>query len=218
MMKRADRLRLLWHAVTGDNNARSLLWWKLLRPDRLLYQHPLQQKDVVYDVGGFRGDWTCRMLSTYSCRYHVFEPHPEAFAKLMQRFASQPQVNLHEFALGGSNGFVSLSCAEEGSSIVSDRGESSIEVKLVDIREHLRNERHPVALMKLNIEGAEFDFLEALLWSDECNLVGDFLVQFHAGSPQAEKRYRSISQKLRETHSCVWRYPFLWELWRRSKW
>jgi FkbM family methyltransferase len=157
------------------------------------------------------------MLSKYSCQYHIFEPHPDAFAKLMKRFADLPEVNLHEFALGGANGIVPLSCAEEGSSIISGRGANSIKVELIDVCERLRNERHPVALMKLNIEGAEFDLLEALLWSDARDLAGDLLVQFHAGSPEAEKRYRSIALKLRETHHCVWRYPFLWELWRRIK-
>ena len=215
-MKNVDRLHLFWRAVTGDENARSLLWWTLLRPDHLLYQHTLRQQDLVYDVGGFRGDWTSKMISIHSCHYHIFEPHPEAFAKLMKRFTDRPEVKLHEFALGGANGFVSLSCAEEGSSIVSDRGANSIKVELIDVCEHLRNEKHQVALMKLNIEGAEFDLLEALLWSDARVFVGDFLVQFHAGSPEAERRYQRIALKLRETHRCVWRYPFLWELWRRS--
>jgi FkbM family methyltransferase len=216
-MKSVDKIRLFRDAITGDENARSLFRWKILRRDALLYRHSLQEEDLVYDVGGYHGDWTCRMLSLYPSQYRIFEPHPEAFSKLTERFPGRPEVSLHEFALGGANGLVSLSCAEEGSSIVSDRGAGSIKIRLIDVCEQLRNERHPVALIKLNIEGAEFDLLETLLWSDALNLAGDLLVQFHSGAPRAEARYLKIAEKLRETHHCVWRYPFLWELWRRIK-
>jgi len=214
-MKNSDKLRLILNAVTGNSNARSLLMWKLRQSEKLLYEHTLKPRSLVYDVGGYLGSWTSEMLLKYPCEYHVFEPHPQAFSKLMERFAGCPEVHLHQFALGGTNGSVLLSSAAEASSIVSNRGVDSVEVKLVDVRQHLLDERRSVALMKLNIEGAEFEFLEALLSSDARDLAGDFLVQFHAGSPKVEKRYRGIAQKLGETHRCVWRYAFLWELWRR---
>jgi FkbM family methyltransferase len=215
-MKNADRLRLLFRAITGDDNARSLLRWRLLRLDRLLFEHHLQRDDLVYDVGGYRGDWTCGMLGKYPCEYHIFEPHPEAFRQLSGRFAGHDDVSLHEFAIGGANGFVSLSSAAEGSSIVSRRSDDSIQVRLVDVCQHLSNQGRQVALMKLNIEGAEFELLEKLLWSDVLDNSGDFLIQFHLGTTDARSRYRKIADKLRETHRCLWRYPFLWELWRRN--
>jgi FkbM family methyltransferase len=214
-MKNRDRLFLILNAMTGDSNARSLLMWKLRQSDTLLYKHTLQTNALVYDVGGYLGGWTSGMLSKYSCEYHVFEPHPEAFSQLVARFAGRPEVNLHQFALGSANGSVLLSSAEEGSSIVSNRASDAVEVKLVDVRHHLNQKRRKVALMKLNIEGAEFDLLEALLWSNARDLVDDILVQFHAGCHQSEKRYGSIAKKLRETHRCMWRYAFLWELWQR---
>lgn len=215
-MKHSDKLRLVFAALSGDTNARSLLRWKLLRPDRLLYDHPLREGLLVYDVGGYRGDWTAGMLARYSCEYHVFEPHPEAFRGLTKRFADLPSVKLHHFALGRGSGLVSLSSAAEGSSIISHRDAGSIEVRLVDACGHLRSEGRPVALMKLNIEGAEFDLLEELLWSDVRDSAGDFLVQFHKGPRDAKSRYERIARKLLETHRCIWRYPFLWELWRRN--
>lgn len=214
-MKNSDKLRLFFRAIAGNDNARSLLLWRLLRLDRLLFEHRLQQGDLVYDVGGYRGDWTGAMLGKYPCKYHVFEPHPEAFRNLAQRFASHPDVTLHEFALGGANGLVSLSSAAEGSSIVSHRSDESIQVKVVDVCHQLSNQGRQAALMKLNIEGAEFELLEKLLWSDVVDNSGDFLIQFHLGTPDAKSRYRNIADKLRETHRCIWRYPFLWEFWQR---
>jgi FkbM family methyltransferase len=214
-MKNSNRLRLFWHAATGDENARSVLRWKLFRADHLLHEHVLQRNSIVYDVGGYKGDWTWAMQKKYSCEFHVFEPHPEFFKYLSTRFLGLGGIKLHEVALGGESGSVSLSSAAEGSSIVTRRGLDAVEVKLVDVCQHLREDGRPVALIKLNIEGAEYDLLEQLLWSEESILAGDFLVQFHAGPPNAKQRYEKIARKLAETHRCAWRYAFLWELWRR---
>lgn len=214
-MSPREKIRLIFLAVAGDANARSLLRWRLSNPDHLLYDHPLEGGGLVYDVGGYRGDWTAGMLARHDCEYHVFEPHPEAFAGLRTRFAGNPAVHLHQFALGRGSGMVSLSSDEEGSSIVAERGGASLEVRLVDARAHLERDGRRVDLMKLNIEGAEFDLLEELLWSASGEQVDALLVQFHQGAPDALPRYRRIAEKLARTHDCVWRYPFLWELWRR---
>jgi FkbM family methyltransferase len=212
-MKNSDRLRLLFRAIAGDDNARSLLRWRLLRLDRLLFEHRLQRDELVYDVGGYRGDWAWGMLGRYSCEYHVFEPHPEAFRKLSERFAGHADVTLHEFALGGANGCASLSSAAEGSSIVSHRSDDSIQVRLVDICQHLSNQGRQVALMKLNIEGSEYGLLEKLLQSEMRHRVQSMLIQFHLQGPDSLARYASIAASLAETHRLSWRYPFLWELW-----
>lgn len=214
-MKNYERLQLIFNALSGDRNARSVLRWKFFRADYLLYNHVLQRNALVYDVGGYKGDWTWVMQGKYFCEFHVFEPHPESFKQLSTRFVGFEGVKLHEVALGGESGRASLSSAAESSSIVTRSGIDAVQVKLVDICQHLRDDGRSVALIKLNIEGAEYGLLEQLLWSEESILAEDFLVQFHAGPPNAKQRYEKIAKKLAETHCCVWRYAFLWELWRR---
>lgn len=209
-----QKISLILLALGGNANARSLIRWRLGRCDRLLHDHAVAPGSVIYDVGGYLGDWTAGMLAKHPCEYHVFEPHPEAFTELQSRFAGRPEVHLHEFALGRGNGRVALSSDEEGSSIVSPREGQTLEVRLVDACEFLREHGCRVALMKLNIEGAEYELLESLFWSDLRDRVGSLLVQFHSGTPDAMARYGAIEHKLRETHELAWRYPFLWELWR----
>lgn len=215
-MSPKDKLLLVLRAAAGDPNARSLMRWKLTGADRRLHAHPLREDSLVYDVGGYLGDWTAAMLAKNPCEYHVFEPHPTAFGRLVERFSGNPAVHLHPFALGRGNGSVFLTSEAEGSSILPGQTGGSIEVRLVDICDHLSQDGRRVDLMKLNIEGAEFDLLETLLWSDLRDRVGAFLIQFHRGAPDASVRYRRIAEKLAETHRCVWCYPFLWELWRQK--
>lgn len=209
-----QKFSLILLSLGGDANACSLIRWRLGRCDHLLYDHALAPGSVIYDVGGYRGDWTAGILAKHSCECHVFEPHPEAFKGLQSRFAGRPGVHLHEFALGRDNGRVALSSDEEGSSIVSPREGQTLEVQLVDVCEFLGEHGCRVALMKLNIEGAEYELLENLLWSSLRDRVGSLLIQFHSGAPDAMERYDAIEHELRKTHALAWRYPFLWELWR----
>jgi FkbM family methyltransferase len=213
-----QKLRLLLLAVRGDDNARSLVRWMLKRPDHLLYEHRLRLGEVVYDVGGYRGDWTALMLPRYPCDYWVFEPHPEALQLLRPRFSGLPNVHLVEAALGQGDGQVALSSEHEGSSIVKGQTSNQVEVKLFDVTRFILDHDHRVALMKLNIEGAEYDLLESLLRGEAADRVDSVLVQFHAGSPAAARRYGDIAAQLSKDHLLQWRYPFLWELWsRRSR-
>jgi FkbM family methyltransferase len=180
-MNFSQKWKVLLRAARGDDNARSLIRWMLKRPDHLLYEHPLTPGEVVYDVGGFRGDWTSRMLERYPCDYWVFEPHPEALQRLRQRFSDLGNVHLVEAALGQGDARVALSSEHEGSSIVHGRTSSQVEVQLLDVTRFILTHDHRVALMKLNIEGAEYDLLESLLSGEAADRVDAVLVQFHAG-------------------------------------
>ena len=37
---------------------------------------------VVFDLGGFRGEWSERIFARYLSTIHIFEPHP-VYAKLI---------------------------------------------------------------------------------------------------------------------------------------
>lgn len=98
-MKNSERPHLVFRAVVGDQNARSLLRWKLLRKDSPPYKHDLRKGDLVYDVGGYLSDGTCGMLEGYQCEYHVFEPHPGQFVESQNAFQAMSTSNCTNFRL-----------------------------------------------------------------------------------------------------------------------
>ena len=71
-----------------------------------------------------------------------------------------------------------------------------------------------IDLMKVNIEGAEFDLLDRLLETDWVPRIRNLSVQFHEWHPDAPRRRRAIRAALSQTHDEVWCYPWVWELWR----
>src|SRR5262249_51252950 len=72
-----------------------------------------------------------------------------------------------------------------------------------------------VSLMKINIEGGEYDLLENLIATGLISRIRDIQVQFHMDIPDAERRMHAIQSRLAGTHRLTFQYPFVWENWQR---
>ncbi|MGH9026660.1 MAG: FkbM family methyltransferase, partial [Acidimicrobiia bacterium] len=71
-----------------------------------------------------------------------------------------------------------------------------------------------VDLLKVNIEGGEFELFDRLNetgWLPRMRVVS---VQFHEWHPKAYRRRRAVRRALRRDHREVWNYPWVWELWQ----
>lgn len=55
---------------------------------------------VVFDVGGFEGEFTAIVLADHpSAMVHVFEPNPNPFERLVDRYRNNPRVVLNRMGL-----------------------------------------------------------------------------------------------------------------------
>jgi hypothetical protein len=70
-----------------------------------------------------------------------------------------------------------------------------------------------VDVMKLNVEGGEYDILDRMLATGVMRQVGSLLVQFHGFVPGAERRRQGIIEGLAGTHVRRWCEPWVWERW-----
>ena len=73
-----------------------------------------------------------------------------------------------------------------------------------------------VAVIKMNIEGGEYDLLPAMIDSGFMQHVDTLMVQFHKYGPDDVARRDAIRAGLSRTHVCEWVYPFVWEQWARK--
>lgn len=129
--------------------------------------------DVVLDLGANVGSFTERLAAT-GAEVHAYEPDPDAFAQVSARVAGRANVRLYNAAVAAEAGRLRLSRqkARKGvagydtvaSSIFFDNGGSdgadSVEVDVVSFDEALARCGRTVAIIKMDIEGAEFDILE----------------------------------------------------------
>ena len=189
--------------------------------DGLRYEFDVSPADTVIDVGGFEGDWAAEMVARYGCRVHVCEPVAALVTALQRRFGRNPAITIHPFGLAGRDSTEVISVMSESSSVLRNtaafhRHSSQETIHLRDGNDFLSEIALPdVAVMKINIEGGEYDLLEALIRSGRIASVRNVLIQFHDFVNDAEQRMKIIQQSLSATHEQTFGYDFVWGNWRR---
>jgi FkbM family methyltransferase len=188
-----------------------------VRNPGILTDVDIDDTSVVLDVGAFRGEWAEAIWARYQPTIHCFEPAPEACQRMDRKFDGNDKVVVHRFGLGGSDSTASLSLRGPGSSIYDASADyASVEVPIRDVADVLDElGLEEIDLLKVNIEGGEYDLLDRLDergWLPRIRIV---LVQFHEWHPKAYRRRRTNRRALRAHHEEVWNYPWVWEHWRR---
>ena len=188
--------------------------WKRDRGDEILrLSYELDEGSVVVDAGGYRGQWASDIHSRFRCLVHVFEPVPAFHDYLVWRFESNPLIVVHGVGLSGSDKDLVLGLAADATS-VHVRSAESVTGRAVGAAPYLSGlGLHRVDLMKINIEGGEYELLEHLFETGYIEQIEALQVQFHDMVPDARERGDSIRQRLSDTHRSIYRYEFVWESW-----
>lgn len=216
--RKVDLVAKMLYASPMSPMENRMIAWRDANGDKTLRLHyDLYQRSVVFDVGGYEGQWASDIFSMYLCTIHIFEPVPLFVEKITKRFLKNPRIFVHPFGLSNRNANTTLWLAGDGSSVFRARGEA-IEIRLVSIAEFLskNNIRH-VNLLKVNIEGGEYDLLEQIIQTGFIADIADIQVQFHEFVPEAERKRNKIRELLSKTHYLTYEYEFVWENWRRKK-
>jgi FkbM family methyltransferase len=191
-----------WFAIGGDKSLR--------------INYNLGPDSVVFDVGGYRGDWAREIYRKYKCHIEVFEPVKEFIKILRREFAGNNKVNIHPFGLAGKTEEVEISL-DEASSSTFKSGKSKERIKLVDASKFIGESYNHIDLMKINIEGGEYSLLDDLIKSGLIKNIENIQVQFHDFVPNAFKKRMRLHEKLSGTHELTYNYPWVWENWRLKK-
>ncbi|MDW8247456.1 MAG: FkbM family methyltransferase [Sandaracinaceae bacterium] len=89
-------------------------------------------------------------------------------------------------------------------------------VRAISVSEFLNSiPKGEIAVVKMNIEGAEFPVLEEWKRLGQLQRVRCWLIQFHQMGADCEERYKSIARALAESHKLSFRFPWVWERWDR---
>jgi hypothetical protein len=79
-----------WFADHGDET---------LRPD-----YPLDQTSIVFDVGGYRGDYADAIHKKYGCHIYVFEPVQIFYNECVKRFSNNENISCLNYGLSSASG------------------------------------------------------------------------------------------------------------------
>lgn len=192
-----------WYADGGD--------------ERFRFDYELTADSLAIDLGGYRGQWASDLFSRFQCRILIFEPVSDFAKNIRKRFEHNDKIRVFECALGASERTELIQIAGAGSSIHKRKRSATQTIQIIDVKNWFEdNAIDSVQLMKINIEGGEFELLERMLDTRLLQMIENIQVQFHNIAPDSADRMAAIQHSLRETHHPTYQYPFVWENWTRS--
>jgi len=163
----------------------------------------LRPGSLCVDCGANVGDVTQLMLM-YGCKVIAFEPNPVAFAELSGRFEGEANVTCIPKGVFDQNtklelyfpndvdvdplrSSVSATIYSDKQNIAADKFEV---IDVVDISEVIDSLSEPVALLKIDIEGAEYAVLNRLLETGKIFEIGKIVVEEHYDKIESLRKER----------------------------
>lgn len=169
----------------------------------------LRPDSVCVDCGAHYGE-EAELLGPTGATVHCFEPDPHSVEILRAKVGHLPNVHIHEAAVAAQEGELKLfrnstfeKDEEAGSSgstvvqgnVIADEEHAHI-VKAIDFVQFIKGliEKHGrVDFLKMDIEGAEVEVLEAMIAADVLKHIKLTVVEHHSWLfPEMKARYAAL--------------------------
>lgn len=205
--------------VLKDNFTINMKQWFIDKGDATLrLDYPsLNKNSVVFDIGGYQGDFANSIHTKYGCKVYLFEPHPKFYKKSALRFKDNQKIITFNYGLSNKNGIFELTDDDDGSSFMNEKKNTTIicEIRdIIDVFNELNIQN--IDLMKINIEGGEYPLLQHIAENGNLDIIDNYQIQFHNFIENAPRKREEIISALKKTHHNNWCYEFVWENWRRK--
>ena len=170
----------------------------------------LRPGDLALDLGANAGDVSERLLKT-GADVIAFDPEPWAVDKIKARLGDHPNYTFHHAAVGITDGTVRMyraanfanneknasvkSTIISGGRMIDESEGQGIDVPVINFVAFIKTiieERGQIAFLKMDIEGAELDILQAM---DEANLFQNIrctVVETH------EREFRDLRPRFKQ--------------------
>jgi FkbM family methyltransferase len=150
-----------------------------------IYLSSLTSNSVVIDAGAHKGEFSLQLIEKYACSCYLVEANPQLAVQLPS--SVKGVINA---ALCDQDGIVKFSITEnlEGSQVVSLSStemnkDAIVEIKSLSLGTLLKRfDLKEIDLLKLDIEGAEFQLISSLD-SDVLSSISQITVEFHDFKP-----------------------------------
>ena len=214
-IKRFYRLHIL-----RDEHSIALSQWSRDKGDeKLRYNYPLlNEKSIVFDLGGYVGDFAYNINKKYDCKVYLFEPHQSFYKQCEYRFAQNKKVIPFKFALSDKEGTFTLSDSLDGSSFSNfiNIAKQGLQCEVKEFFSVLSDlDIKNIDLIKINIEGDEYPLLKHIANRNELGIIDEYQIQFHNFIKGAETKRNLLTNEFRKTHKRTWCYKFVWENWKK---
>jgi len=201
--------------------------------ENMRYTYDLNKDSIVLDFGGFTGGFAENIASKYGCRVYVYE----AVNRYYQQIVKKKNPNLIAFNCGVStmNGTTHIHVCDEGSAIreyaeqkkKNDKNDSYQRnvakyahepLEKIVIRDvvQILNEYDHVDLLKINIEGIEYEILPHIINSGYINKIKHLQIQFHDFVNNNDVLHTNITSELKKSHNLIFESMWNWSFFTKK--
>jgi len=171
--------------------------------------YTLKPESIVFDLGGYIGNFSSSIYEKFGCKVFLFEPHPKYYDICAARFEENPNVSVFNYGLSNIDGNFSLTDSADLSSFLEERKENNQEIicelkNFISVVKDLEIKK--IDLIKINIEGGEYPILEYIIENDLVSFIDNYQIQFHNFVIDAIDKRNHIVQALSRTHTRTWCY------------
>ena len=148
----------------------------------------VKEGDVFIDLGSNLGQ-EVEPMAALGLEVHAFEPHPMLFSFLEKRHHDKKNVILHKAAASTTNGEANFYFKRDplepngGASLVREKNSpaGSTPVKCLDIASYINSLQSRVRILKIDVEGSEYELLQKLIDEDVIDKIDYILFEDHSG-------------------------------------
>lgn len=189
-------------------------WNKAESSGDLRLKYNLSSDSLVIDGGAYKGEWAKKIHNRYGCKVYCFEPIESYFRHIVDSKDTE-DIEVFKCAIGGNTRDDIIYHKGDGSSIFKKTPHHE-NIKIKSILE-IMNEigiKH-ASMLKLNVEGSEYEIMEALIASNNIEMFDIYQIQFHIYDDESVCRSRrdKIRESLSRTHKEDYNFEFIWESW-----
>ncbi len=191
-------------------------WFELNGDKTLRLNYKLDKESFVIDLGGYEGEWSADIFCKYGSNIYVFEPNKDFYNNIVERFRNNEKIKVLNFGLASNDRIEKLYLNDNSSTLFSE-GLNFSEIQLKNVVDFFNSEKIEIVdLIKINIEGGEFEFLENIIKSELVMKFDNIQVQFHDFVPNSDIRMSEIQKELSKTHYLTYQFEYVWENWKRK--
>jgi FkbM family methyltransferase len=172
----------------------------------------LDKGSIVLDIGlGEDVSFSQSLIERFGLVVHGFDPTPRSIAYV--RNLALPNLILHEFGIGVATGpaefLLPNDAAHVSGSLIAEGhvGARRVQVALLSIADIFRQVPcMNVDLLKLDIEGAEYDLIASKEFADHADRIGMICIEFHHRWKSLGKEYtlRAVRTLRSLGFRCAW--------------
>lgn len=191
--------------------------WFLFNREKLKYSIKFNHTGLVLDMGSYLGDYTEVILKNNpQLTFWLYEPISEFFSVCTNKFHNKENIVVHQKAVSADGRKFKMQIDGLRSRQKSVNFSEGVTIDSISIQE-IFDSISEIQLVKMNIEGMEYECLEQLIRTNSLIKAKYLLIQFHNFEKDSLNRRDLLQKKMAKDFENIYSYEWMWELWMRKR-